>query len=57
MEKFGRIDALLNLAGGYLGGISITDMSEKQWDGMINLNLKSVFLVCKQVLPVMGKAG
>lgn len=53
MEKFGRIDALVNLVGGYLGGISIADMSEKQWDGMINLNLKSVFLVCRQVFPVM----
>jgi NAD(P)-dependent dehydrogenase (short-subunit alcohol dehydrogenase family) len=55
MEKFGRIDALVNLAGGYLGGISIADLNEKQWDDMINLNLKSVFLVCKQVLPVMMK--
>jgi len=53
MEKFGRIDALVNLVGGYLGDISIADMSEKQWDGMFNLNLKSVFLVCRQVLPVM----
>ena len=53
MEKFGRIDVLVNLVGGYLGGVSIADMNEKQWDGMINLNLKSVFLVCKQVLPVM----
>lgn len=53
LEKFDRIDALVNLVGGYLGGVSIADMSEKQWEGMINLNLKSVFLVCKQVLPVM----
>jgi NAD(P)-dependent dehydrogenase (short-subunit alcohol dehydrogenase family) len=28
-------------------------MTEKQWEGMIDLNLKSVFLVCRQVLPVM----
>lgn len=53
MEKFGSIDALVNLVGGYLGGISVADMSEKQWDFMFNLNLKSVFLVCRQVLPVM----
>ena len=53
IKKVGRIDALINLAGGYLGGVLTADLSEKQWDDMINLNLKSVFLVCKHVFPVM----
>jgi NAD(P)-dependent dehydrogenase (short-subunit alcohol dehydrogenase family) len=53
MAAFGRIDALVNLVGGYLGGVAVVDMTEKQWEGMIDLNLKSVFLVCRQVLPVM----
>ncbi len=52
-QKLGRIDALLNLAGGFLGDVDISDLSEKQWERMMNINLKSTFLCCKHVLPVM----
>jgi NAD(P)-dependent dehydrogenase (short-subunit alcohol dehydrogenase family) len=53
IDKFGRIDILINLVGGFLGGISIADSTEAQWDNMMNLNLKSVFLCCKNILPIM----
>ncbi|MCI0696221.1 SDR family oxidoreductase [candidate division KSB1 bacterium] len=51
--RFGRIEMLVNLVGGYLGGVPVTEMSVEQWDKMIDLNLKSAFLCCKHVLPVM----
>lgn len=49
----GRIDVLVNLVGGFLGGVPVVDMTLAQWDNIINLNLKSAFLCCKHVVPVM----
>jgi NAD(P)-dependent dehydrogenase (short-subunit alcohol dehydrogenase family) len=54
-ERFGRLDVLVNLVGGFLGGVPIAEMSLEQWDKMIDLNLKTAFLCCKHVLPVMMK--
>ncbi|MFQ5771729.1 MAG: SDR family oxidoreductase, partial [bacterium] len=53
VNKFGRIDVLVNLVGGFLGGVSIVVTTVEQWDKMINLNLKSAFLCCRHVLPIM----
>ncbi|NIR50967.1 SDR family oxidoreductase [candidate division KSB1 bacterium] len=55
LDKYDRIDCLINLVGGFLGGVSISETSGEQWDNMFNLNLKSAFLCCKHVLPVMKK--
>ncbi|MCL4709283.1 SDR family oxidoreductase [bacterium] len=49
----GRIDVLVNLVGGFLGGVPVVEMTLEQWDKIINLNLKSAFLCCKHVMPVM----
>jgi NAD(P)-dependent dehydrogenase (short-subunit alcohol dehydrogenase family) len=54
-ERFGRLDVLVNLVGGFLGGVPVAEMSLEQWDKMIDLNLKTAFLCCKHVLPVMMK--
>lgn len=53
VKKFGTIDILVNVVGGYLGGKSTNDLSETEWDRMMNLNLKSAFLISKHVIPVM----
>jgi NAD(P)-dependent dehydrogenase (short-subunit alcohol dehydrogenase family) len=55
INKFGRIDALINLVGGYAGGVHLVDTSEADWERMLTLNLKSTFLSCKAVLPHMLK--
>ena len=52
MEKFGTIDILINNVGGSAAGGPI-EMSEEVWDTQMNVNLKSVFLTCKHVLPIM----
>ena len=52
LEKFGTIDILINNVGGSAAGGPI-EMSEEVWDTQINVNLKSVFLTCKYVLPTM----
>jgi NAD(P)-dependent dehydrogenase (short-subunit alcohol dehydrogenase family) len=55
IEKFGRIDILVNCAGGVpgLGARTIDDVNEDAWDKIVGLNLKSVFLCCKAVIPHM----
>jgi len=55
VKKFGTIDFLANTAGGYAGGSEIADVTVAEWDGMMNLNLKSAFLICSSVLRVMRK--
>jgi NAD(P)-dependent dehydrogenase (short-subunit alcohol dehydrogenase family) len=59
VERFGTIDVLVNLVGGYLGGKNITELGENDWDAMMGLNLKSAFLISKHVISVMksGKGG
>lgn len=56
VERFGTINILVNVVGGYLGGKSITELSGTDWDTMMNLNLKSAFLISKHVIPIM-KSG
>lgn len=63
LHHFGRIDILVNNVGGSAPGDPVS-MSEEVWDQQIDLNLKTAFLGCKHVLPVMvrqfeaeGKGG
>jgi NAD(P)-dependent dehydrogenase (short-subunit alcohol dehydrogenase family) len=56
LERFGRIDILVNNVGRSEPGDPVT-MSETVWDEQMDVNLKSAFLVCKHVLPVMERQG
>lgn len=56
LERFGRIDVLVNNVGGSAPGDPVA-MSEETWDAQIDHNLKSAFLGCKYVLPVMERQG
>ncbi len=53
IEKYGHIDILINVVGGYIGGKSVSELDEKEWDLMMNLNLKSAFLISKYVVRQM----
>jgi NAD(P)-dependent dehydrogenase (short-subunit alcohol dehydrogenase family) len=55
-EKFGRIDILVNNVGGSAPG-GPAEMSEEVWDGQVAFNLRSVFLTCKHVIPIMQGQG
>ena len=54
MERFGRIDILVNNIGGSVPGDPVS-LTEEAWDGQMDLNLKTAFLGCKYVLPVMER--
>ncbi len=56
VSRFGRVDILVNNVGGSVPGDPVA-MSEEVWDGQLDLNLKTAFLGCKNVLPVMEKQG
>jgi NAD(P)-dependent dehydrogenase (short-subunit alcohol dehydrogenase family) len=47
-----RIDVLINNVGGSAAGGPV-EMAEEVWDAQVDSNLKSVFLTCKYVLPIM----
>lgn len=52
LAHFGRIDILINNIGGSAPGDPVS-MTEEVWDAQMNLNLKTAFMGCKYVLPVM----
>ena len=55
VSKAGRIDILVNSAGGFHMQLAIIDTPEVEWDAVIDRNLKSVFLTAKAVIPVFQK--
>jgi NAD(P)-dependent dehydrogenase (short-subunit alcohol dehydrogenase family) len=56
MDEFGRLDILVNNVGVSTPG-NVVGMTEETWDQMIDVNLKSVFLVSKHAIPVMTATG
>jgi NAD(P)-dependent dehydrogenase (short-subunit alcohol dehydrogenase family) len=57
-KEFGRIDVLFNNAG-VMRRRNVVNLEEKDWDLMIDVNLKSVYLISRYVIPIMikGKGG
>jgi len=56
-ENFGGVHIVFNNAGMMPASSSILDFSEEMWERVLNVNLKSMFLMCKQVIPVMLEQG
>jgi len=54
VSKLGGVDVLFNNAGILVEG-TVEDVSEKDWDRIMAVNVKSVFLMCKNVIPIMLK--
>ena len=58
LAKWGRVDVLVNVAGGYKPGALVAEMQEADLDFMFNLNARSAFLTCRAVIPPMlAQAG
>jgi NAD(P)-dependent dehydrogenase (short-subunit alcohol dehydrogenase family) len=53
LARFGRIDVLVNAAGGYQGGIAVHETSLQAWDFMLNLNARTVLIASSAVIPTM----
>jgi NAD(P)-dependent dehydrogenase (short-subunit alcohol dehydrogenase family) len=54
-SKFGKVDILVNLVGGFWGGKSIAETSQAEWQAMFDMNVKPTFLCCRAVVPAMKK--
>lgn len=55
--RFGRIDILANVAGGFVMGPPLHETDDRDWDFMFDLNARTVFNCCRAVLPRMLAAG
>jgi NAD(P)-dependent dehydrogenase (short-subunit alcohol dehydrogenase family) len=57
VEKFGRVDTAFNNAGIEGTWVPIVDQTEKDWDELIDINLKGVWLCLKYEIQQMLKQG
>jgi NAD(P)-dependent dehydrogenase (short-subunit alcohol dehydrogenase family) len=55
--RFGRLDVLLHLAGGFEGGTPVAQTLDGVWNRMFDLNVNSAFYIARAVLPAMLEAG
>jgi len=56
-ERFGSIDALVALVGGWAGGTDVEDTDDVRFERMLDLNLRSTFYAVRAVLPELRKTG
>ena len=57
VDEFKRVDILINNAGILSKNINFLDVSEEEWDRIIDVNLKGTFLVTKEALPFIPNGG
>jgi 3-oxoacyl-[acyl-carrier protein] reductase len=55
-DRFGGLDILVNLAGDNTHH-TVQEMPEAEWDRLLDLNLKSMFLCCRAALPLLIARG
>jgi NAD(P)-dependent dehydrogenase (short-subunit alcohol dehydrogenase family) len=55
-ERSARLDFLVNVAGIVRYG-RVEDFPESDWDSVMNVNVKSVFLACRRAIPLMRASG
>jgi NAD(P)-dependent dehydrogenase (short-subunit alcohol dehydrogenase family) len=56
LREFGKIDILFNNAG-IIRRATVLDLSEEDWDRVMAVNVKSIFLLSREVIPHIQKAG
>ena len=57
VSRFGRIDVLANVAGGFIMGPPVHETTREDWEFMMNLNARSMFLTSRAILPAMLRQG
>jgi NAD(P)-dependent dehydrogenase (short-subunit alcohol dehydrogenase family) len=56
VAQFGRLDILVNNVGEFFAA-KFEDLTDEQWDGIMNVNLKSQFLCAQAAAPIMKRQG
>ncbi len=57
VEVFGRIDVIINAAGGYRSGKPLHETTDQDWTFLLDLNAHTVLNVCRAVIPIMLQQG
>jgi NAD(P)-dependent dehydrogenase (short-subunit alcohol dehydrogenase family) len=57
VERFGRVDALVHVMGGFAGGQSVAETDDATFERMLDLNYRAAFYVGRAVLPQMRRQG
>ena len=57
VAEAGRLDILVNSAGGFWQQLSVEETPEDEWDKVVDLNLKSIFLCAKAAIPTFKRQG
>src|ERR1700741_3382640 len=56
-QRFGRIDVLCNIAGGFRMGPAVHETSDKDWNFLLDINARTMLNMTRAVVPLMLKAG
>jgi NAD(P)-dependent dehydrogenase (short-subunit alcohol dehydrogenase family) len=57
VARFGRIDALVHVMGGFAGGQSVAETDDATFEKMLDLNYRAAFFMARAVLPQMRRQG
>ncbi len=57
LAAFGRLDVLVNNAAVYYLHRPLAELTVAEWDDMMDVNLRGVFLCCRAAVPIMSRAG
>jgi NAD(P)-dependent dehydrogenase (short-subunit alcohol dehydrogenase family) len=57
VAQHGRLDAMVNTVGGYVGGVKLWELDTKVFDQMLALNLRSGYALSRAAVRVMLKQG
>jgi NAD(P)-dependent dehydrogenase (short-subunit alcohol dehydrogenase family) len=57
VQKYGKLDALIHILGGFAGGKSVAETDDATWHRMRDLNLNSAFYVLRAAIPHLRKSG
>jgi NAD(P)-dependent dehydrogenase (short-subunit alcohol dehydrogenase family) len=57
IARFGRIDALVHVMGGFTGGSSVAETDDAAFENMLDVNYRAAYRMARAVLPQMRKQG
>ena len=57
IDCYGKVDLLINVAGRQVQTPPLVDVTEEEWDLVMDINVKGIFLCCKYAIPRMLEAG